>query len=229
MMNIVFVSGLMSDETLWEHQVAHLKDIASITCVSCTQNTPEKMVNAILQKAPNNFVLVGHSMGGWLALEVMRKAKKRVQKLCLINTTARSDSIEKAAKRKAMIEQAKAGKFNQVVEQMLPYFVHNQKAKQRVLGMFLKVGKDAFIAQELAMLMRDESESILASIDCPTLIIHANNDQIFSKEEHTELATKIPHATLVTIQDSGHMSPMEQPEAITSLLRNWLKIQLVKD
>lgn len=92
---LVFVSGLLSNETLWEVQVHNLSDLAVIQVQSPSQNCAKKMIEQILDLAPPTIALAGHSMGGWLCLELMRKAPFRVQRLCLLNTTARMDSEEK--------------------------------------------------------------------------------------------------------------------------------------
>ncbi|MBS0616272.1 MAG: alpha/beta hydrolase [Verrucomicrobia bacterium] len=220
---LVLVSGLLSSDTLWEHQVRHLRDVtSSIQVVSPIQNTPELMVQEILGKAPPVFALAGHSMGGWLCLEIMRTAPSRVSKLCLVNTTARDDSKEKKENRQKMILQAKEGRFSNVVKELVGKLVLNAAVKKDVEKMFLEVGKEALISQEEAMLMRKETLPILPGIACPTLVIHAAQDKNFSFEEHEELVERIPHAKLAIVEDSGHMSPLEMPQAITALLRCWL-------
>lgn len=219
---LILVSGLLSNEHVWEHQVNHLRQLASINIACPTENTPEKMVQTILDKAPPVFALAGHSMGGWVCLEIMRAAPARVIKLCLLNTTARGDSDEKKAKRKKMILRTKQGRFYEVAEELASCFVYNPHLKESIKEMFLCIGAEVFIQQEEAMISRRESFSILPRIDCPTLVIHAAKDKIFSLEEHEELATKIPNAKLAVVEDSGHMSPLEMPQAITALLRCWL-------
>lgn len=219
---LILVSGLLSNEYVWSHQVSHLSQQASINIASPVEDTPEKMVRTILDKAPPVFALAGHSMGGWVCLEIMRVAPARVIKLCLLNTTARNDSDEKRAKREEMILRAKQGHFYEIAEEMASCFVYNSHLKESVKDMFLCVGAEAFIQQEEAMINRRECLSILPRIACPTLVIHAAQDKIFSLEEHEELATKIPNAKLAVIEDSGHMSPLEMPQAVTALLRYWL-------
>lgn len=219
---LVLVSGLLSNESLWQHQVKHLSEIASIQVVSPSQNSCEKMVQAILDVAPPKFALAGHSMGGWLCLEIMRRAPLRVSKLCLLNTTARSDSKEKRAKRQEMILRAKEGHFHEIVEELADRLVYNSHVVKDVKKMFLEVGSEVFIHQEEAMINRRESRSILPGIDCPTLVIHAAQDRNFSIEEHKELVAEIPNAKLAVIEDSGHMSPLEMPQVVTALLRYWL-------
>lgn len=111
---LVLLSGLLSNKSLWNHQKRHLDDIAAIQIISPTQNTPQKMVQAILEEAPPKFALAGHSMGGWLCLEIMRTAPFRVSQLCLLNTTSRMDSEEKRTKRQKMILEAEQGHFKEI-------------------------------------------------------------------------------------------------------------------
>lgn len=219
---LVLVSGLLSSDYLWRHQVRCLSEIASIQVALPAQDTPEKMVKGVLEAAPATFALVGHSMGGWLCLEIMRTAPSRVSKLCLINTTARSDSQEKSAKRREMILRAKEGRFEKITEEIADCFVFQSHVRKDVEKMFLECGKNSFIHQEEAMLIREESLSILQTIACPTLVIHAAQDRVFSLEEHEELVAQIPNAKLAIIEDSGHMSPLEMPQAVTALFRFWL-------
>lgn len=215
---LVCISGLLSNEDLWSHPLKHL----NAQVISPSQNTPHKMVEAILKAAPDRFALAGHSMGGWLCLEVMREAPSRVSKLCLLNTTAKPDSAEKKAKREEMIRRAKNGQFEEVVKELAERFVFNSSVKKDVEEMFLAVGENAFIQQESSMLIRQECQSILPSIACPTLVVHSAQDQVFHIEDHQELVEKIPHAKSAIIEDCGHMSPMEMPQTITTLLRYWL-------
>ena len=219
---LVLISGLLSNESLWLHQARHLEDIASLQIISPAQDTPKKMIQSILHQAPSKFALVGHSMGGWLSLEIMRAAPFRVTQLCLVNTTARMDSEAKTIKRRSLIQRAEQGQFSKIVDEIVEAFVFNPLVKTEIKRMFLDVGKEAFIHQEKAMIARTESLSILPTIKCPTLVIHSLQDKNFSLEEHKELADLIPNAKLALIENSGHMSPIEQPEAVTTLLRSWL-------
>ncbi len=219
---LVLLSGLVSNKFLWYHQTCHLSDIAAIQIISPSQNTPKKMVQAILKEAPSKFALAGHSMGGWLCLEVMRAAPSRVSQLCLLNTTGRMDSEEKRIRRQKMILKAEKGQFREVIKEIVENFVFNPTVKKNVEKMFLDLGKEVFIYQQKAMLIRSECQSILPSITCPTLVIHATQDKVFSLKEHRELVNQIKDAKLAIVEDSGHMSPIEMPQTVTALLRFWL-------
>lgn len=216
---LVLIPGLLSNELVWQHQRDHLSDIANVQVISATQDTPQKMVQAILDQAPPEFSLAGHSMGGWLCLEIMRIAPSRVKRLCLLNTTMRMDSDEKKKRRQKMILQAQKGQFHEVVKCLVESFVFNPVVKSQVEKMFFEMGNECFIHQQQAMMAREDCP---INITCPTLIIHAMKDQVFSFEEHEELVDQIPEAKLAIIEDSGHMSPIEMPQAVSALLRFWL-------
>lgn len=219
---LVLLPGLLSNELLWEHQIKHLNDIAEIHVICAVQDSAQKMVEAILAQASPQFALAGHSMGGWLCLELMRAAPSRIKKLCLLNTTVRMDSNEKRNRRKEMIIQVQNGQIEAISSTLTELFVFNPLVKSQVKKMFLEVGQEVFINQESAMMARTECASVLPNITCPTLVIHGAKDRVFSLEEAQEMVDRIPNATLAVVEDSGHMSPMEMPQAITSILRSWL-------
>src|SRR5574337_1325742 len=211
---LILLSGLLSDQSAWSYQAEKLSDIRDIQVIDFKdENTPQKMVEKILANAPDTFDLAGHSMGGWLVLEVYKVAKDRINKLALLNTTARLDTPEKLQHRYNMIEDVNNGLFIDVATQIADKFVFNQSIKPSVLNMFLRVGPQAFINQQQAMIMRNECFSVLEQIDCPTLIVHAEHDQNFNLEMHQEMAN-ILKSDVKIVKNSGHMSIMEVPEAI---------------
>lgn len=220
---LILISGLLSNQRLWQHQVALLKEITDVQVVAPSQESYPEMVQFILDRAPERFVLAGHSMGGSLALEVVRAAKERVVKLCLLNTTARVDTEEKAKRRREMIQRAKEGHFSEIVDELAACFVENPLVVDDVKEMFLSVGSSVFIHQEKAMLGRPKAQAFLSQVACKTVVIHAADDKNFSLEEHQELASMIPKSELIVIDHSGHMSPMERPEEVTAALYRLLK------
>ncbi|OGT53358.1 MAG: hypothetical protein A3E84_00955 [Gammaproteobacteria bacterium RIFCSPHIGHO2_12_FULL_42_13] len=222
--NLVLLPGLLSNHIIWDHQCRHLSDIVNIKVIELfSENTTEAMVDKILQLAPEKFALAGHSMGGWLALEIVKASPERVTKLCLLNTTAHQDTPEKAQNRINMINMAKNGEFHQIVTQIIERLVFNEPIKERVLTMFLQVGAQAFINQQQAMLARKYSLAYLQLIKQMTFVIHANQDKNFSLSDHQHIVNNIDKAKLASVDDSGHMMPMEMPQAVTSLMRYWLE------
>lgn len=220
---LVFLPGVLSDQRVWFYQIQHLQDRVTCKVIPLVEgNTTEDLLQTVLNSVQGPFFLAGHSMGGWLALELAKHAPQRILKLCLLNTSAQPDSKEKYQRRMDMIREVEQGGFQRVAEMLRDYYVHNDPVKKKVLSMFLDVGKDVFITQQKILLSREECSSFLPQISIPTLVVHAREDKNFSLAVHEELADNIPNAKLAIIEDSGHMSPMESPQAVTTLLRFWL-------
>lgn len=221
--NLVLLPGFLSDATVWMHQVKHLSRIANIKVIPLLhENTAEKMINKVLDNAADQFALAGHSIGGWIALEVARKAPERITKLCVLDTMARPDTPEIVENRKKRIESVKANEFEKFASELADYLVVNTAVKTDVLNMFLAAGAQAVIDQQNAMIHRQASLTFLKDIRCPTLVIAAGADRYFPVELHEEMVNHIPHSKLAIVEDSGHMSPMEMPQAVTALMRYWL-------
>lgn len=220
---LILLPGLLSDQAVWSHQLNHLSDLVNCRVIPLTSDdNMDDLIQTVLQSVEGNFYLAGHSMGGWLALELARVAPLRILKLCLLNTSAQKDSAEKRQNRIDMIEAVTQGQFQTVAEDIANRYVYNTKVKKDVLAMFLRVGAQAFLNQEKALLTRHDSRSILSKLAMPTLVVHAVQDKVFSLAVHKELVDKIPNAKLAIIEDTGHMSPMESPQAVTAFLRFWL-------
>jgi pimeloyl-ACP methyl ester carboxylesterase len=220
---LVLVVGLLCDKEVWEDQINSLSDIAEIVVPDLSKaETPSAMVEAVLKVAPlNSFYLAGHSMGAWVAVEVAIQYPERVTKLCLIDTNVDADSAAKSAFRNEMIKKVENGQIDSVVNQLTDLFTFTESVKAKVKNMFSR-NAEAFVAQEKAMLKRRNCLPLLASIQCPTLIIHATQDKVFSVEQALELQKNLQDAKLEIIEDSGHMVTMERPEAVSALLRLWL-------
>lgn len=220
--NLLLLPGLLCDAAIWLNQVNELSDVANIIIPDLTHaDTPEKMVAYALKQAPDQFALAGHSMGGWVALEIMKTAPNRVTKLCLANTTAKPDSPAKATARQQMIMQAENGEYDAIIRSLANAFVYRKEYLPPVTAM-LSRNQDALIPQECAMLARKDCLSILNKITCPTLIIHAEQDAVFNLDDSQQLANTIPNAILAIIKQAGHMSLIEQPEEFNAHMRNWL-------
>lgn len=220
---LVFLPGVLSDDRLWSYQISHLSDLVACRVIPLvTRNSTSDLLQMVLSQIEGNFFLAGHSMGGWLALELASKVPDRILKLCLLNTSAQPDSVEKRQNRIQMIQAVEHGAFPTVAAAIADRYVYSRKVKKDVLSMFLNVGARAFLNQQQALLTRRECNSILPQLTMPTLVIHARQDNNFSLAVHQELVDKIPHAKLAVIEDCGHMCPMESPQAVTALLRFWL-------
>ena len=227
---LLLLPGLLCDAALWRHQAEHLADVAEIRIPDLTrQDSMAEMARAALALAPDGkFALAGLSMGGYVALEIMRQAPGRVSRLALFDTSSRADDAELASRRRGLIELAGKGQFKGVTQRVLKLYLHPDRLADAalagaVMAMAERVGREAFLRQQTAIQGRPDSRPGLAAIACPTLVVCGRQDMLTPMEWSEEIAAGIPGARLVAIEDCGHLSTMERPEAATALLRDWLQ------
>ncbi|MCZ4304789.1 alpha/beta hydrolase [Zoogloeaceae bacterium G21618-S1] len=227
-MNLFLLPGLLNGASLFEQQADALANRVGITVADLTGSDSIAALAAdALEQAPEGpFVLIGMSMGGYVALEIMRQAPKRVRALALLSTSAHPDTHEATAGREELIRLAKTD-FPAVIEKLLARMAHPEHANTpEVGGMFQSMatglGAEVFERQQRAIIGRADSRPTLAAIKCPTLIVCGRDDQVTPPEVHRELAARIPGARLEIIEECGHLVPLEQPEQVTELLRDWL-------
>lgn len=185
------------------------------------------LAQKVLATAPNRFALAGLSMGGYVAQEIMRQAPERVERLTLLDTSGRADTDEQRERRDQLIEMSRIGKFRGVTDRLLPILIHEERLTDvvltdRVKRMAEQIGPEAFHRQQKAIMSRSDSRSYFAEYDLPTLILCGRQDALTPVTLHEEMAELIPGAKLAIIEDSGHLSTMERPQAATALLRHWL-------
>lgn len=225
---LVLGPGLLNDKRLWEHQLKHLGDIADMRVVDTTRDSSlADMAKRMLDDAPPQFAYAGLSMGGYMAFEMLRLAQDRVLKLALLDTSARGDTPEKAQSRKEMIAAAEAGDFEAVKRATMPIFLHpdnvdNPAYRDVARGMCDRVGPKVFVQQMTALLNRRDSRDMLGDIRVPTMVICGRQDMGTPLEVNEEIARMVPGARLCIVEDCGHLSTIEQPQAVTALLRDWL-------
>jgi len=225
---LILLPGLLCDAALWRHQVENLGDLADVTVADLTlDNRFEAMTKRVLDAAPPRFALAGLSMGGYVAQVIIRTAPERVERLALLDTSARADNEEQTARRRGLIELANKGQFKGVSPRLLPSFLHPARLEDKaltaeVMAMAERVGRDAFLRQEEAIMARIDGRESLRAIRCPTLILCGADDALTPPKLHQEIAERIPHARLVVIPECGHLSTMERPEAVTAAMREWL-------
>lgn len=228
MQNLILVPGLLCDAALWRHQLAHLDDIARCSVADVTgADSIDGLAAAVLDQAPARFALCGLSMGGIIAHAIMRRAPERVAKLALLDTTARTELPEQTEKRQVLLEMTDDGRFEEVTPALMPALVHPDRLEDEALtstirAMATNVGPDAFRRQLKAIIERPVALDGLAAYACPTQLICGREDAITPLEFHQEMADAIPGARLAIIEQCGHMSTMERPQAVTALLRQWL-------
>ena len=227
---LLLCPGLLNDGTLWRHQIDSLADVADTLVADLTgADRIGDLADAVLDRAPAQFALAGLSMGGYVAFEILRRAPKRVTRLALFDTRAGLDAPDSRARRLELIDIAQRGGFARLPAQLLPNLLHPDHVKiphiaDVVLAMAERVGSEAFIRQQTAILHRSDSLPHLSAIGVPTLVAGGRQDSITPPDTLRDIAEGIPGAKLVLIEDAGHLSPLEQPQAVSALLRYWLQI-----
>lgn len=226
---LMFLPGLLEDADAFEHQFQGLAATARCSAAELTRSdTIAGLAQDALAQAPaERFALAGHSMGGYVALEILRRAPERVDRLALLNTHARPDSPESIENRRRLMALAETD-FPGVMTQLAPKLLAPQHLEEvglvgKMSEMALATGKEGFLRQQRAIIGRIDSRPHLAAIRCPTLVIAGREDGIMPVAWLEELAHGIPGARLEVIEDCGHMAPLEQPERVTELLAQWLK------
>jgi pimeloyl-ACP methyl ester carboxylesterase len=226
---LVFVPGLLCDELMWRPQLTALAAVADCWVADHTRSeTMAEVAADVLRDSPfEKFALAGLSMGGYVALEMVRQAEHRVQKLALLDTSARADTPEQSRKRRDFISLAERGRFLGITHILLPMLVHrshlaNQELVSTIKRMAKNTGKDAFIRQERAIISRADSLPLLPRIACPTLVMCGRQDTLIPLARHEEMAARIPGSRLEIVEECGHLSTMERPAETSAALARWL-------
>lgn len=228
-MPLVLVPGLNLTAALFAAQVAELgAGRAVMVADHGGAETMAAIAAEILASAPPRFALAGLSMGGYVALEILRRAPERVGRLCLLDTNAHADAPEAAELRRQLIEIAERGGFPKIAAMQYPKLVAPARLddvdlQRRVRAMADATGPAAFVRQQKAILTRPDSRPSLAAIACPTTVLVGAEDQLTPPEMAADMAARIPGARLVVVPEAGHLAPIEAPDAVTAALRVWLE------
>ena len=226
---IVLVPGLLTSPRLYAEQLPTLWQHGPVTIAGNTRDdTVTAIASRILADAPPRFALAGLSMGGYICFEMVRQAPDRVARLALLDTSARPDTPELTQRRQAQIALARNGRFAEVADQQFSLLVHHSRhgdaaVRGLVRLMAEETGAEAFICQQQAIIGRVDSRPGLGAIDCPTLVLVGDGDQLTPPELSAEIAGGIPGARLVVVAGSGHLTPLDQPEQVTKALVEWLQ------
>ncbi|MGP9820000.1 alpha/beta fold hydrolase [Salinarimonas sp. NSM] len=229
MEHFVLIPGLLCTKALFapqrpllaRHGRAHVAD-------TTRDDTIDAMAQRLLAEAPEGpLSLVGLSMGGYVALEVARRAPGRVRRLALLDTSARPDAPEASETRRRLVALAQTGRFEEVIDllwQRLPAPDRLGDAGLRaiVTQMAWEVGTDTFVRQQRAIMGRTDQRPHLPGLEMPTLVLVGESDAITPPEVAEEMAEAIEWATLTRIPACGHLATLERPERVEAALEAWL-------
>jgi pimeloyl-ACP methyl ester carboxylesterase len=225
---LVLVPGLLCSARLYAPQVEGLWPHAAVMVADHRHDAEIGAVAArILANAPPRFALAGLSYGGYIAFAMMRQAPERIDRLALLDTSARPDTAERKAERETYIAMAEDGRFAEAVETLTSRFVHaDRRADEALLrimrAMAEETGAEAFVRQERAIMSRGDSRLLLSRIRCPTLVLVGESDELTPPELAKEIAGGIAGSRLVVVPECGHLSTIERPEPVNAAMREWL-------
>ncbi len=227
---MVLLPGLLCDAALWEPQLSDLADIADFFVADLTEyETVKEMGESVLRDAPwREFALAGLSMGGYVALEIMRQAPQRVTRLALLDTRARPEIRDDTVRRQQLMKLAQTERgFTPVTRRMLPLMLHPSRVKdvqltRTIREMAERTGVEAYLRQQRAIIARPDFRPGLRTINCPTLVLCGRQDQLTPLECSEEMAAAIPGAKLAVVEECGHVSTLERPDEVNALMRAWL-------
>jgi pimeloyl-ACP methyl ester carboxylesterase len=228
-MPILLVPGLGGSPRIYAPVAAALWRFGPVTVANHIRDANMGAIaRRILAEAPPRFALAGHSMGGYIAFEIMRQAPGRVAKLALINTQARPDTPEATARRRGQIARVQGGEYHALLDDLFAGFVHPSRRddaglRQLVHDMGDDIGADAFVRQQAAVISRPDSRPSLAWIKCPTLVLSGDEDNTIPNSLSVEMADGIHGAKLVILAQCGHLPQVEQPQATADALVEWLR------
>ncbi|MFY9689598.1 MAG: alpha/beta hydrolase [Candidatus Acidiferrales bacterium] len=230
--HMLLLPGLACDAEVWKHQERALGEIATVQVVDYgASDSIEEMARVALERAPQEFAVAGHSMGGRVAMEIVRRAPERVVGLALLDTAYRPLQPGEAgerekAERSGYVKIAQTQGMRAMAHTWLQKMVHpsrltDEPLVESIVEMMGRKSPEIFTGQIKALLGRPDATPVLAAVKCPTLVLCGREDAWSVLDVHRDMAARLPNARLVIIETCGHMATMERPEAVTAALAEW--------
>jgi pimeloyl-ACP methyl ester carboxylesterase len=230
---LVFLPGMMCDARLFGPQIAELSADHCVMVAPVTQGERiEEIASGLLDQLPARFALAGLSMGGIVAMELLRRAPDRITRIALMDTNPLAETPPVAAAREPQIVGVRTGRLEQVMrDEMKPHYLapgpHRAEVLELVMDMALALGADTFVRQSRALQRRRDQQGTLRKCKVPTLVLCGAHDALCPVKRHTFMAELIPYAKLVVFENAGHLPTLETPAETTQALRDWLKQSLI--
>jgi pimeloyl-ACP methyl ester carboxylesterase len=224
---LLLLSGLLCDETIWADIPERLGDVADVRVVSFRGfSSIAAMAQHVLTEACGEFAAAGHSMGGRVALEVLRAAPHRVRGLALLNTGVHTVRDGEQQSRSRLLRLAYEQGMSALAAAWLPPLMAGgarmAELMPRLTAMVERSTPESYAGQINALLNRPEALPVLPTIAVPTLLLSGSEDAWSPISQHETMRRRIPHATLFEVHGAGHMAPIERPDAVAVALREWL-------
>ena len=220
---VVLLPGSMCDAALFAGQLESLGSAASVGDLT-RSSTIEAMADDVLYHAPPVFAVAGLSLGGIVAAEVAVQAPSRVAGVALLDTNLGFADEVQLGNRRRWPEMVRAGGFEVLISAVGHMTVDPKTHGQTIVDMARRIGPEAFLRQNQALLHRRDRRNDLASLSCPVLIACGREDSLCPPAMHRDLADRTPHAQMSIVDRAGHLSTIDQPEEFTRLLTEWLNL-----
>jgi pimeloyl-ACP methyl ester carboxylesterase len=227
---VLLIPGLNGSARLYQDQLPQLWRRGPVMVADHrTADNVAGMARQILAVAPARFSLAGFSLGGFIAFEILRQSPERVERLALLSSNAvpKPPDPEQTRIMEERIVMAQTGRFAELSALHFPRNVHPARREDEALRLLHRtmtddVGPQGYVNQQRAIWSRPDSRPLLASIACPTLIVVGEDDEVTPPQRAQDMHGAIDGSALVVLRQCGHLSPLEQPEAVTRALLEWL-------
>jgi pimeloyl-ACP methyl ester carboxylesterase len=224
--SLLLLPGNMCDASLWDGIRADLRARGwrMIDVDMTIDDSIADMAARALMSSSDPLVPIGFSMGGIVAIEMARQAPERIAAIAFLDTNPGSDLPERAAVRPGQQERVRAGKLETIVrDELKPAYLaeanrDNAPLKDHLLDMAMSLGPEVFIRQSEALRTRGDNWSVLPSLDRPALVACGAEDALCPPQWHQKIAAALPDARLHVVERSGHMLPLERPDALRDML-----------
>lgn len=231
---LLLLPGLACDRGVWKHQARSFAHITSVQIADYgASESLDAMARVALKHAPERFALAGHSMGGRVAFEIVRRVPGRVVGLAVLDTGYQRRELGEAGEREraerfALVDLARSQGMRTMARRWVQKMVHparlsDERLINSIVEMFGRKSPEVFAAQVTALLNRPDATSVLSRIRCRTLVLCGREDAWSPLARHRDIARRISTSTITIIENCGHMAPMERPEAVTAALSHWFE------
>ncbi|MFL4471949.1 alpha/beta fold hydrolase [Tateyamaria armeniaca] len=230
---LVLLPGMMCDARLFGPQIAELSPEFSIMVSPVTRGERiEEIASGLLDELPARFALAGLSMGGIVAMELLRRAPDRITRLALMDTSPLAETPQASTAREPQIVKVRTGRLHELMrDEVLPSYLgpgpYRTEITELMLDMADVLGPDTFVRQSRALQRRRDQQGTLRKCKVPTLVLCGEHDELCPVKRHTFMAELIPGAELCVLEHAGHVPTLEAPAETTQALRNWMRQPLI--